>query len=133
MGYRVRGLVSDPGVDVNDERTSPSWATWSVLFLAGPVIWYLYFWLVYLVAEAGCTAGGVQVLGLPAVSVLTVAATILAVAAIAMLTLIGRRRLSPGQDDGTQQPLLLAGYLMGMLFIVATLFVGVPATLMSPC
>ncbi|MPZ52309.1 MAG: hypothetical protein GEU79_06175 [Acidimicrobiia bacterium] len=115
------------------EKTSPAWATWATIFLAGPVIWYLHFWLVYLLAEAGCSAGGFQVLGLPAVSVFTVVATIVAVAAIAVFTVIGRRRISKAQDDGTQQPMLLAGYLLGVCFIIATLFVGVPASFISPC
>lgn len=106
---------------------------WAILFLAGPVIWYLHFWLVYLVAEAGCAADDFRLLGLPGVSVVTVVATVVAVVAIGALTVLAYRRLSGGADDEPHRPLVLAGCLMGVLFLVATLFVGTPAVMMTPC
>ncbi|MEX2423751.1 MAG: hypothetical protein WD990_07215, partial [Acidimicrobiia bacterium] len=68
-------------------RVLPS--KWVVLFLAGPVIWYLHFWIVYLAAEAACAAGGPgrEVVGVPLLSAFVVVATALAVAMICWLAL----------------------------------------------
>lgn len=95
---------------------------WSWLFLAGPVIWYLYFWVVYLAAEAGCTANSGAV-----VTWTTIGLTGATMVAIGYYTLRARRP----DDDGS--PLLKAGVLLGVFFVIATLFVGVPALVLQPC
>lgn len=113
------------------------------LFMAGPLIWGAHFMSVYLVAEAVCAvgAGNARVLGLQAVSMATLAATVVAGAA----TLVAARwsyrywqaRRDPGSDwlDGDDQNpgLALAGVLLALVFLAAILFVGVPAAFLAPC
>lgn len=118
------------------------------LFLAGPSIWLAHFFLVYLLAEAFCTAGGnLRILALPVVSAVTLLATALAVGAAAVTTLLAHRRwrrsltpspathddLSSETERGHDKDLALAGVLLGILFIVAILFVGLPAAVLNPC
>jgi hypothetical protein len=100
---------------------SPRWV-W--LFLAGPVIWYFYFWIVYLAAEAGCVADTGAL-----VTWVTVGMTGATMVAIAYYTWRAAR------DAGGQssRPLVKVGYVMGGFFLVATLFVGVPALVLQPC
>ncbi len=109
---------------------------WLVLFLAGPVIWYLTFWLVYLVAEAGCTTGGLdfRLLGLPGLSVITVTVSVLAAGTIAVLTTRAYMRWSddPSGEDH-RRSLMFAGFLLGILFLIATLFIALPALVLEPC
>lgn len=100
--------------------------------LAGPVIWFLHFMLVYLVVEAACASGAssFRVLGLPWVSFATLAATILAAGAIAFLTMRAYRLRG---DEDAFAVLTLAGVLLGLLFTFAVLFVGLPALFLRPC
>lgn len=118
------------------------------LFLAGPSIWMAHFFAVYLPAEALCQGDvEAEVLGVPAVSVLTLGATALALAATARTTQLAHRRWrSAGggweaSQDATPSPgaaardhdgeLALAGFLLGVLFALAILFVGLPALVLS--
>ncbi|MBW3549056.1 MAG: hypothetical protein KY452_13115 [Actinobacteria bacterium] len=117
------------------------------LFLAGPSIWMAHFFLVYLVAEAMCAVGvDAEVLSLPLLSAATLLATALAVVAAAVTTLLAYRRwrtasASRASDgDRSSEPqgehdaqIALAGFLLGILFIVAILFVGMPAAALDPC
>lgn len=123
-----------------------------VLFLAGPVIWSLHFVSVYVVAEAVCATGGfdARVVGLRVLSFITVAATLIAVAAIAFFAAHAWRRWRDGHvASGTGAPrdepgpadevghnetvLALGGVLLGAVFFVAVLFVGVPALFLQSC
>ena len=118
------------------------------LFLAGPSIWMAHFFAVYLVAEVLCAVGvGAEVLSLPLLSAVTLLATALAVVAAAVTTVLAYRRwrhtASASQvADGDQSSetreehdaqIALAGFLLGILFIVAILFVGMPAAALGPC
>lgn len=105
---------------------------WLVLFLAGPVIWYLHFWAVYLVSEAVCTLGapGWTFLGLPALSVMVVVATIVAVALIAYPSM---RAWRVDRHAGHRQELAWVGGSLGMLFALGVVFVGLPALAFPPC
>lgn len=119
------------------------------LLLAGPVIWMAHFMAVYLVIEAACagSAGDSQVLGLPVLSFVTLVATAVAVAAIAATTTVSYRAWraqerrfdgaagdDPEQADATRdRSLTFAGFLLGLLFALAVLYVGVPALWLSPC
>lgn len=105
-------------------RFVPHW-TW--LFLAGPVIWYLYFWVVYLVAEAGCAADA-QVL----VTWVTLGLTGVTLLAITYHALRSARESTETENDDIRS-LVRAGLLMGGFFLVASLFVGVPALVLQPC
>lgn len=114
-----------------------------MLFLAGPVIWFTHFMLVYLLAEVLCKPlDDVEgFTSLPLVSVLTVVATIIfALAAAAGSVLAYRRwrvlRDLPRDDEraSTQgEALVFAGFLLGVLFTVAVMFTGAPALVLQPC
>ena len=117
------------------------------LFLAGPVIWATHFMAVYLLGEALCVAGvGAPLLGLPALSALTLIATIVAVAATVLTTRwayqrwrasevgwdeSGARAQAAPADRDQEGQLALAGFLLGILFAIAIAFVGVPAAVLA--
>lgn len=118
-------------------RPLPRPAESAVLFLAGPVIWYLHFWLVYLLAEAGCVAGtdlASETMWSSQTKWLTVAiiaTTAAAVALTAWFTLRAWRRWRTAQPS--QGTLAFGGFVMGLLFMLAILMVGMPALVMPPC
>ncbi len=117
------------------------------LFLAGPSIWMAHFFAVYLVAEVLCAVGvDAEVLSLPLLSAATLLVTALAVVAAAVTTVLAYRRwrrtvsashVADDQSSETQgghdAQIALAGFLLGILFIVAILFVGMPAAALDPC
>jgi hypothetical protein len=117
-------------------------AAW-LLLLAGPVLWALHFMAVYLVAEAACSAGDstAEVLGLPWLSFVTVVATVVAAAATLILSVVAWRYWRARTDDPTgwiagderNAGLALGGFLLGLMFTVAILFVGLPAAFLDPC
>ena len=102
-----------------------------VLFLAGPVIWYSYFWLVYLIAEAGCTPGGLS-LDASGVTLITVGVTVLAGAATTILGVNAARALGDG-TDGNWRLMHWGGAVLGGLFTLAIILVGLPALVFAPC
>lgn len=107
---------------------------WTALFLAAPVIWYLHFWGIYLLAEAGCFAArtaGSQPLWLIAVILIT---TVAAVGAIAWTTWLAWRRWRERDETArSRSALYYIGFILGPLFALATLFVGLPAAFLPPC
>lgn len=114
-----------------------------VLLVAGPVIWFTHFMAVYSLAEAVCamSPSDQRLLGLQLVSLATLIATALAVFATALYGWFAyrywRARRSAGFDwldgDDLNPGLALAGCLLSALFVVAVLFVGVPAAVLDPC
>lgn len=114
-----------------------------VLFLAGPVLWFAHFMAVYLLAETVCAVDGTdtRLLGFRPVSFVTLAATAGAIIATGLLAGRAYRqwqgRRDPTSDwlagDDLNPGLELAGALLGILFITAILFVGVPAAFLDPC
>ena len=135
-------------VDVSRDRRAR--VTWLV-FLAGPVIWFVHFMVVYLAVEAGCTGAGpgLRLFNPPVPTVVTLVAT--AVAAIACLGLAGwaqlrwrARKYEPGVDGAGELSgdledhvhggsLAFAGSLLSLLSFVAILFVGLPALVLPAC
>lgn len=118
------------------------------LFLAGPSIWMVHFLVVYLLAEVFCAADvDAEIRSLPVLSVVTLVLTLVAVAGAAVTTVLAFRRWrraasDASVDDGHQRSassgehdaeLALAGFLLGTFFIVAILFVGLPAAILDPC
>jgi heme/copper-type cytochrome/quinol oxidase subunit 3 len=102
-----------------------------VLFLAGPVIWFAHFMLVYLYAEAGCTAA-FQPIGPSAVAVFTIVVTVVAAVATAALAVRAVRDL--GDDiDGDSRFMRWTGAMLGGLFVLAILLVGAPALAFPTC
>lgn len=109
-------------------RMVPRW-TW--LFLAGPILWYLYFWVVYLAAEAGCVADvGLVVTW---VTVVLTGLTILGIVYYAWVSLRQVDVATTSEDDGNVRSLIRAGFLLGGMFVAATVSVGIPALVMQPC
>ena len=107
--------------------------------IAPPIIWISYFMIVYLVAEAGCAMdlmGDVQT-GIQGVNVITIVATLLSAGAIGFFTLRSWRRFKRADNEGSSpsqdRSLALMGVLSGTFFIVASLYVGLPALVMAPC
>ena len=135
-------------VDVSRDRRAR--VTWLV-FLAGPVIWFVHFMVVYLAVEAGCTGAGpgLRLFSPPVPTVVTLVAT--AIAAIACLGLAGWAQLrwraskhEPGVDGAGDLSgdledhvhggsLAFAGSLLSLLSFVAILFVGLPALVLPAC
>lgn len=107
--------------------------------IAPPIIWISYFMVVYLIAEAGCAIemGGELLLGLQRVNVITIVATLLSTGAISFFTLRSFRRFRRADREATSasqdRSLGLMGVLSGTFFILASLYVGVPALVMAPC
>jgi amino acid transporter len=137
-------------VDVVGMPRAPSSAVLWALFLAGPVIWIFHFMVVYLIAEAVCQAGGTgrEVWGLPLVSFVTVVATAVAVAAILAVTVLAYRRWRAQERRAREDPaegarehrdprrdrtLMLSGVLLGLLFALSVIYVGLPALWLRPC
>ena len=84
-------------VDVTrDRRARPIW----VALLAGPVIWFAHFMLVYMVAEAGCTGGGpgLRLFAPPVPTVVTIVATVLAAGACLAAAVWALRRWQRRDD-----------------------------------
>ena len=142
-GSRTAADGTPVAVDVSrDRRARGIW----VVFLAGPVIWFAHFMLVYLVAEAGCTGDGpgLRLLDPPVPTVVTLATT--AAAAVACLGLAGwgyrqwraRKAGAAGDRSGDHEDhdlggsLAFAGFLLSLLSFVTILLVGLPA-LVLPC
>lgn len=114
------------------------WTSWPVLLLAGPTIWILHFWIVYLWAEAACAAA-LPSDGGSSVAPLTAAATVVAVVAIAAFGFkagaafkaIGARHSEASNDP--RPVLYLLGALLAGLSVIATVFVALPALVLRPC
>lgn len=102
---------------------------WAWLFLAGPILWYVYFWVVYLVAEAGCATGSNAV-----VTWATIGLT--GVTTVAVAHQAWRARRARGTSDSSvahEASMTGVGFRMGAFFVLATVFVGVPALVLTPC
>lgn len=118
--------------------------TWVVL-LAGPVIWFAHFMVVYMVAEAGCTGSGpgLHLLDPPVPATVTVVATIIAVVACLGFAGWSFRRSRTGIPDGEaddevaargrHRELAFVGMLLSLLSALAVLFVGAPALVFTGC
>ena len=135
-------------VDVSrDRRARPIW----VALLAGPVIWFAYFVLVYMVTEAGCTGGGpgLRLLAPPVPTVVTVVATVLAAIACLAAAVWAHRRwqrrddrsgtamtddLAADLEMGDRNGLLaFVGFLLSLLSFVSVLLIGLPALVLPAC
>lgn len=131
-------------VDVSrDLRARRLW----LMFLAGPLIWFGHFVIVYGVVEAGCTGEGpgLRLLDPPVPAVVTLAAT--AVAALACLGAAWwghqRWRARPAGDAADRAPdadlahagasLGFTGMLLSLLSCFAVLIVGLPALVLPSC
>ena len=107
--------------------------------LAGPVIWLVYFFVVYLATETACFSdwAGLEVWGLAAIDLVVLVVTVLAMVAIGIFArrswLRWKHPTGTGRVEGQDRVLGLGGFLMGLLFAVATFAVGLPALLVPTC
>ena len=118
-----------------------------VVFLGGPVVWFLHFMVVYAVVEAGCTGDGpgLRLFDPPVPTIVTLAAT--AVAAIATIGFAAwgyRRWRVLSQRHATNEmsgegladrrgSLSFAGFMMSLISLFAVLIVGLPALALPAC
>lgn len=114
---------------IDHPKNRPMVPGWVWLFLAGPIIWYLYFWVVFLAAEAGCPANTAALVTW--VTIGLIGASMVAIAYYAQPS--SRSRSPRGPGPGNHDSLVGVGLLLGAFFVVATLFVGVPALVLQPC
>lgn len=99
---------------------------WVWLFLAGPIVWSLYFWVDILAADAGCPANRAAL-----VTWVTVGLVGVSLVALAYYGRPTRRPRGSGSDN--RDSLLGFGLLLGAVFVVTTLFIGAPALVLQPC
>lgn len=140
-----------------------STGTWVVLLL-GPIVWFLHFGAVYLLAEAACEFGWLQGrwAGLRWLSWAILAATAVAVPPVIATSVVASRRWSsapsgssvavPASERGEatdqvestgatagavahnrDRALSFVALLLGLLFTLAILAVGLPAAWLTPC
>ncbi|HEX6255676.1 MAG TPA: hypothetical protein VFZ70_07660 [Euzebyales bacterium] len=120
------------------------------LFVAGPVVWFAHFIVVYVVAEAGCTGGGtgLRLFDPPVPTVVTLVATAVATVACAAVAWWEFQRWQadrhpmpadhaddvPESDDPEiGGALAFAGFLLAVVSLLSVLFVGLPALVLPPC
>lgn len=122
-------------VDPPTNRPKPSYV---LVPLAPAILWIVYFMVVYLYAEAACVFGWDQPswFGLHGVSAVTVLVTVGATGAVTYYSVRSWQmfRGSHGsRDEQMSRSLGLLGVISGFVFVVATIAVGLPAILHSPC
>ena len=120
------------------------------LFVAGPVVWFAHFIVVYVVAEAGCTGGGtgLRLFDPPVPTVVTLVATAVATVACAAIAWWEFQRWQAGRhpmpahhaddvpesdDPESGGALAFAGFLLAVVSLLSVLFVGLPALVLPPC
>lgn len=142
-------------------RRGPPSKIWLIV-LAGPVIWFAHFGAVYLLSEVACRFGLLEgeVLGLRALAVVVLAATIVAAAGALVPSVLAWRRWhhlvasgigTPPEQRGAvsdrphpsgrvgaaspdrDRSLAFVGVLLGVMFVLAILAVGLPALVLAPC
>jgi hypothetical protein len=117
-----------------DRRNRNLWR----VFLAGPIIYSIYFIVVWVLSEFGCIAGigqfdlwGMNPIRLGVVLLTLVAALIIALVGLSTFRRWHRVNEDPEEDD----PLfmLLVGAWLNGFFVVITLLSAVPLVLRSVC
>ena len=126
IGAQERHVEQPP----TDRSTILLW----VLLLAGPVLWFSHFMVVYLVAEAVCAAAENGEPWFPGEGVLTaviVVTTVVFAVACAAAGLAAWRRARG--DDTDLAVFSWAGALLAAGSLIAVLAVGLPALALGPC
>lgn len=107
--------------------------------VASLVIWAVHFAAVYMANAIACARGlaGRTLLGMPLVPVLILGATLLALAAIAVVGMGAARRLGGGLSgqEGEEEPQFTLWLTMSvsLLAALAILWESVPALVLRPC
>lgn len=110
-------------------------------FLTPPILWALYFVLIYSTHGAGCAAGMRQGLAdFGPLSLLLGASTLIAVAlqaAVGVLAYRAWRRIKHHNKDSDPDSqasfLAYTAFLNAALFFVATIWIGLPILILEPC
>jgi hypothetical protein len=115
-------------------------------FLAGPVIWSVYFMVGYALAEFACRLGLLRfnLFGLTALSAIIIGLTLISLAATLYGGYVAYRRwqelrregqdqLDQGRAERSGPFLAFAGVLLSGLFALLILLTGIPALILSPC
>jgi len=102
---------------------------WSWLFFAGPIIWFVYFWVVYRAADSGCTPDTGAVATWVSIGLLGGSL----VGGVYYTWRAGKARAGGDETVTEGVSLLRAGLLVGAFLILATLLIGVPALVLDPC
>lgn len=133
-----------------DIAAPPSTRRALALFVAGPVVWFTHFVVVYVVAEAGCTGEGtgLRLFDPPVPIVVTLVATAVATVACAVIAWWEYRRWQAGRhpvaadhadavpesdDPQIAGALPFTGFLLAIVSLVSVLFVGLPAVVLPSC
>lgn len=127
-----------PEPQVHSVTSRPLW----IALIAGPSLWFGHFMAVYLLTEAVCAAASTSLgvgstwleagaLGLSLLSVVVLVITVVAIGVVgwAMVATRSYDRQEPA-DTGR---VMAIGLWLDVLFVVAILFVGLPAMVLSPC
>jgi hypothetical protein len=106
--------------------------------LAGPLVWAVYFFAGYGLAEFGCRAGWLagQIGGLYAASVVIIGLTIAAAAGTAAAGWRTYQRWRTRQRHGSQAERWLmdgVGVMLSALFTFLIVMTGLPLLLLEPC
>lgn len=101
-----------------------------VLLLFGPIAGTAHFLLVYLLAEVACAATWLrsEALGMSALAVVTVAFTVVAAAGSSIAAATAYRSRTGAHGD-----LTFIGFLLGVVFTIEILLVGIPPAFLDPC
>lgn len=114
------------------------------LFLAGPAIWAVHFFAVYLLAEWVCArTTETPFLDETVVVVFTLVTTALAASAVGLNGYRAYRRWRPDGEHAAEgasdrsgeadRGLAFGGLILSALFAIAILYVGLPAAVLAPC
>lgn len=112
-------------------RTESTIGLW-LLVLAGPGIWIVHFWIVYLTAEASCAADAtteMSFIGTTRTETVVVVTTVVGIALCLVDAVVTRRRRSEQASAG----LLRVGTLLALLSAVAIFLVGAPVLALPVC
>ena len=145
--------TADPSLEPPGLSTAgTSIRAWAIA-LAGPLVWFGYFAVVYTLSETACTFGVLDGswLGMPVLSLILAVVTILAAGVTATTAVVAGRvwRSSLADERESQHgagkhraggsvasrdhALDFVGLLLAPLFTIAILAVGLPVLVLSPC
>ena len=130
----------------------PSKRSQLTALLTGPVVWIVYFLIVWAIGEFGCLSGALQFAlgGLPAITALVLLITVIAlivVFSVGWRAFVEWRRVrgradargrerepETGSDEQARTQFLgLGSVLLSVLFGFAILLSGVPLLVLRPC
>lgn len=108
--------------------------------VGGPLVWTVHFLVVYVLTAVSCAFGFASAEALGPVSLVLIAVSAAALAAIGGLGMVARRRLrrlagGPGRDPetGRQRFMAFAALLLCVLSAIAVVYETIPVFVLPPC